>query len=59
MCLTLERTNMNTVPEDNRSPALAAMVGIITMPNQYAQVVAMAVQSVNAQCVGLTQRIEK
>ena len=36
--------------ETNLSPALAAMVAVLTIPYQYAKFVEVTVQSLNSQC---------
>ena len=48
-------------PQDptNLSPALAAMVAMITMPVQYASIMAKSALSVNAKCKSRTVNIGK
>lgn len=46
-------------PEDNRSPALAAMVAALTIPYQYNKFVQVTVTALNEQCPCHARRIGK
>lgn len=45
--------------DQNLSPALAAMIAVIMVPQQYSRFVGVAVSAVNAQCGSTIRHIDK